>query len=76
MMHSTLSRLLVTLLLNVVTNDLLFVKTINSGFLQIQILVNVLLTPGYQPSLTKFREDVAYFSKLNLPFLPQIMNEK
>ena len=75
-MHSTLSRLLVTLLLNVAANDLLFVKTINSGFLQIQILVYVLLTSGYQPSLTKFLEDVAYFSNLNLLFLPQIMNEK
>ena len=37
---------------------------------------NVLLTSGYQPSLMKFLEDVAYFTKLNLPFLPQIMNEK
>ena len=47
-----------------------------SGFQQIHILVNVLLTSGYQPSLMKFPEDVTYFSKLNLPFLPQIMNEK
>ena len=52
------------------------VKSNNSEFLQIQILVNVLLTSGYQPSLTKFLEDVTYFSKLNLPFLPQITNEK
>ena len=51
------------------------VCTINSGFLQIRIVVNFLLTSGYQPSLTKFLEDVAYFLKLILAFLPQIMNE-
>ena len=47
-----------------------------SGFLQIRILVNILLVSGYQPRLTKSQEDVTYFSKLNLPFLPQITNEK
>ena len=46
-----------------------------SGFLQIQIIVNFLLTSSYQPSLTKFSEDVTYFSKLILAFLPQITNE-
>ena len=47
-----------------------------SGFLQIRILVNVSLASGYQPRLTKFLEHITYFSKLNLPFLPQITNEK
>ena len=43
--------------------------------MQIRILVIVSLTSGYQPILTKFSVNVAYFSKLNLPFLPEIMNE-
>ena len=47
-----------------------------SGFLQIRILINVLLASGYQPSLTKIPEHITYFSMLNLPFLPQITNEK
>ena len=33
------------------------------------------LTSGYQPILTKFSVNVAYFSKLNLTFLPKITNE-
>ena len=45
------------------------------GVLQIRILVIFSLTSGYQPILTKFSANVAYFSKLNLPFLPKITNE-
>ena len=47
----------------------------NIGVLQIQILVIFSLTSGYQPILTKFSANVAYFSKLNLTFLAKIMNE-
>ena len=38
-------------------------------------LVIFSLSSGYQPILTKFSANVAYFSKLNLTFLPKIMNE-
>ena len=44
-------------------------------FLQIRILVIFSLTSGYQPIVTKFSANVAYFSKLNLTFLPKITNE-
>ena len=52
-----------------------FLKVVIIGVLQIQILVIFSLTSGYQPILTKFSANVAYFSKLNLPFLPKITNE-
>ena len=45
------------------------------GFLQIRILVIFSLTSGYQPILTKFSANVAYFLKLNLTILSKITNE-
>ena len=55
------------------TPKLLFMQEpTNSGLLQIRI--HILLVSGYQPRLTKFQ--VIFQSLLNLPFLPQITNEK